>query len=122
MFWLEEGDSNSKFFHASASTRNKLNHISYLKTEAGEVVDTEQGMYAVVNEYFTNVFASSSDNTQLRQDNEERVITDNRNKLLTADVFFEEFTMAVKQMHPDKASGPDGLNPTFFPTLLDNAR
>lgn len=30
--------------------------------------------------------------------------------------------MAVKQMHPDKASGPDGLNPAFFPTLLDNAR
>lgn len=87
MFWLEEGDSNSKFFHASASIRKKLNHISYLKTEAGEVVDTEQGMCAVVNEYFTNVFASSSDNTQLRQDNEERVITDNQNKLLTADVF-----------------------------------
>lgn len=27
---------------------------------------------------------------------------------------FEEFTEAVRQMHPDKASGPDGLNPAFF--------
>lgn len=34
--------------------------------------------------------------------------------MLTAEVTFEEFIKAVKQMHPDKASGPDGLNPAFF--------
>lgn len=27
---------------------------------------------------------------------------------------FEEFTIAMSQMHPDKASGPDGLNPAFY--------
>lgn len=27
---------------------------------------------------------------------------------------YEEFRAAVKEMHPDKASGPDGLNPAFF--------
>lgn len=35
---------------------------------------------------------------------------------------FEEFTAAVKQMHTDKASGPEGLNPVFFQqfwTLLE---
>lgn len=31
-----------------------------------------------------------------------------------AGITFDEFTRAVKQMHPDKASGPDGLNPAFF--------
>lgn len=34
--------------------------------------------------------------------------------MLVADISFEEFTQAVRQMHPDKASGPDGLNPAFF--------
>lgn len=33
---------------------------------------------------------------------------------LVEDVSFEEFTEAVHQMHPDKASGPDGLNPAFY--------
>lgn len=33
---------------------------------------------------------------------------------LIEDVSFEEFTVAVHQMHPDKTSGPDGLNPTFY--------
>lgn len=34
--------------------------------------------------------------------------------MLVADLSFEEFSTAIKQMHPDKASGPDGLNPAFF--------
>lgn len=34
--------------------------------------------------------------------------------MLTMDLTFSEFTQAVKSMHPDKASGPDGLNPAFF--------
>lgn len=35
------------------------------------------------------------------------------------DVSFEEFTVAVKQMHPDKDSGPDGLNLAFFQHFWD---
>lgn len=34
--------------------------------------------------------------------------------MATRDFTFEEFTLAIKQMHPKKASGPDGLNPAFF--------
>lgn len=37
-----------------------------------------------------------------------------QNDQLTADMTFEEFTVAMSQMHPDKASGPDGLNPAFY--------
>lgn len=37
--------------------------------------------------------------------------------MLTEELTFKEFSIAVKQMHPDKASGPDGLNPTFFQTF-----
>lgn len=37
-----------------------------------------------------------------------------QNMKLTEEFSFEEFTMAIKQMHLDKVSGPDGLNPAFF--------
>lgn len=30
------------------------------------------------------------------------------------DFSFKEFSAAVKQMHPDKSAGPDGLNPAFY--------
>lgn len=36
------------------------------------------------------------------------------NEMLTSDLTFVEVIEAVKSMHPDKASGPDGLNPVFI--------
>lgn len=44
----------------------------------------------------------------------DRVVTEEQNLGLIAEISFEEFRTAVKHMHPDKASGPDGLNPAFF--------
>ncbi|XP_074352672.1 uncharacterized protein LOC141691818 [Apium graveolens] len=35
------------------------------------------------------------------------VVTEDQNGMLVSDLTFEEFTKAVKQMHPDKSSGPD---------------
>lgn len=43
-----------------------------------------------------------------------RRVTEEQNSSLVAEVSFEEFTLAIKQMHPDKSAGPDGLNPAFY--------
>lgn len=53
-FWLEEGDTNSKFFHATTSSRKKINHISSLKSD-----DDVCGLILIFNifsglEYRTN--------------------------------------------------------------------
>lgn len=45
---------------------------------------------------------------------EHRTVTAEQNRMLIDEFSFEEFTIAIKQIHPDKASGPDGLNPAFF--------
>lgn len=55
----------------------------------------------------------------LVNDNEVQV-TEEQNKALTEKLTFAEFTEAIKSMHPDKASGPDGLDPAFFPTFLES--
>lgn len=49
--------------------------------------------------------------------NEAVVLEEQNSKLvakLVAEFAFKEFTVTIKQMHPDKSPGPDGLNPTFF--------
>ncbi|XP_074346129.1 uncharacterized protein LOC141684888 [Apium graveolens] len=45
---------------------------------------------------------------------EEIKVMDAQNDMLTANLTFKEFTEAVRSMHPDKASGSDGLNRAFF--------
>lgn len=39
--------------------------------------------------------------------------------MLIANINFEEFTDALKQMYPDKAFGPDGYSPAFFQQFWD---
>lgn len=57
-FWLEERDNNSRFFHASASLRKKMNHVSFLRKDDGTVVNEHGEMCELVEEYFKGVFAS----------------------------------------------------------------
>lgn len=113
-FWLAEEDANSKFFHAYASTRRKSNFNAKLCIDDGVTVTDEADMHRVALDYFQKVFGDQMSNSQVADDNVVRVVTEDQNEMLVSDLTFEEFTKAVKQIHPDKASGPDGLNPAFF--------
>lgn len=65
-------------------------------------------------ERFSKVFMKLECNTNQLSHDAGPVISRNQNEMLTAELTFTEFIQAVKIMHPDKASGPDGLNPAFF--------
>lgn len=114
-FWLTEGDKNTKFFHAQASARKKPNHIDYLKTPNDEKVVDHEKMCDMTVTYFKEIFNGGTgiDN---RQDNAgvHRMNSENQNSKLVKELQFEEFTSVIKQMHLDKVSGPDGLDPVFF--------
>lgn len=57
IFWLNNGDSNSRFFHAYTITRKKLNHVTKLKNEDGDVVIDHEVMCQVVKEFRKAVWA-----------------------------------------------------------------
>ena len=71
-------------------------------------------MCDVVKDYFTNLFTEEEKTTGAANSASHRVLTSEQNLALTEEFTFEEFTIALKQMHPNKAGGPDGLNPAFF--------
>lgn len=71
-------------------------------------------MKRVVRDYFTNVFAGNWESDMMRHSSSPRRLSREQNVQLIQEITFEEFTVAIHQMHPDKASGPDGLNPAFY--------
>lgn len=114
LLWLNEGDENTRLFHSSASARKKLNKISFLFNNEGERIEDQDGMCKIVREYFSTLFSREENNHMAENVGGHITVTTKQNNKLTEDFSFEEFTTAVKQMHPDKASRPDGLNPAFF--------
>lgn len=71
-------------------------------------------MCNVVREYFEKLFSRADSGLEENQVSMEAVITEVQNSRLEEEFTFEEFSVAVKQMHPDKSAGPDGLNPAFY--------
>lgn len=80
----------------------------------GDRVEDQEGMCSVVSDYFTLLFTGEVEEGSLSQDRGIRTISLEQNVKLTEDFSFEEFTTAVKQMHPDKSAGPNVLNPALF--------
>lgn len=66
-FWLVEGDENTKFFHANASSKRKTNRIAYLMTDSGMRVEDHDVMCDVVKDYFLSVFTSDPINNIVHQ-------------------------------------------------------
>lgn len=101
-------------FHAVASKRKKTNFVGALKSEEGIMVSNHEELCNLLRRYYTQIFEGTNHTTVLPEFENKLQVTDAQNDMLTATLSFEEFTAAVKSMHPDKASGPDGLNPAFF--------
>lgn len=50
--WMKDGDKNTSYFHAQATTREQVNKISGLRDEFGIWVDQKEQMENVVQAYF----------------------------------------------------------------------
>lgn len=57
----------------------------------------------MVKDYFVKVFVGPDSDLLADNSVSPRIISSEQNRMLT-----------VNQMHPEKASGPDGLNPAFY--------
>ena len=114
VFWLSDGDTNSKFFHASASARRRKNSIKKLRDETGNWVSSHDDLCAVVRNYFTSIFTARHGDYGDIISCVQSKVSDDDNNSLTQPFTEKEFQEAIFSMHPDKSPGPDGLNPAFY--------
>ena len=74
-------------------------------------------MGSIALSYFQNLFSSGLPNFDGLKISLTDVVSLEENESLVAPFSKEEFTKVIKQMHPEKTPGLDGLNPGFYQHL-----
>ncbi|XP_028082975.1 uncharacterized protein LOC114284266 [Camellia sinensis] len=112
--WLNFGDRNSAFFHATIKQRHQRNQILQLKCEDGTLLSSESDINSHLFTYFSNLFSGGgSGEMDIALDVVHSVISLEMNALLIQEVVDEEIKTAIFQLGLLKAPRPDGF-PGFF--------
>ncbi|MCI04113.1 hypothetical protein A2U01_0025157, partial [Trifolium medium] len=91
VYWLRDGDTNSRFFHATASARKKRNEITKLKNEEGNTMDSQHELCDIAMSYFKQLFSPGQQSTDTVLDYIAPTITDINNEQLIAPFQIKEF-------------------------------
>lgn len=112
--WLGEGDSDNKFFHSATKNRRKVNNITELANNTGEMVGWGTSLEETMVEYFSNLFTATNTDCLPVVNHVSNRVTDEQNMTMLAYVQPKEVKAALFNMHPDKSPGPDGMSPGYF--------
>lgn len=113
--WVQFGDEPTKFFHAAATERYRLNTITSLQDDQGRELVQHDKKAALLWETYKQRMGTSEDPNMLFNLND--MISDTVDLSHLADPFTRyEIDRIVKEMPSDKASGPDGFNAKFLKT------
>lgn len=113
--WLNWGDRNSKFFHASTVQRRGRNRIVRLKNEVNEWVEGKANLFELILHHFQCLYTSEvSEISPEILLNIPSQVTAGMNQMLEARVTETEVKAAIEGLGSLKAPGPDGLNGAFF--------
>jgi hypothetical protein len=110
--WLREGDANTAFFHAVANGRRVKNYIASVRVGEELITDQERKV-----ETFTEAFFQLLGRVQPREHTLDLEALDIPTaELQDLDAMFteEEIWGVVKDLHPDRAPGPDGFTGAFY--------
>lgn len=112
-FWLIEGDRNTCFFHTKATNRKQQNTIHGLCDANGKWQENELRVEQITV-YFSNMFRSNGpmDTITLIKVGEP-IVSTNMNTFLTQEFKADEVHKALKQLHPKKSPGTNGM-PLFY--------
>uniref|UniRef100_A0A2N9FFZ2 Reverse transcriptase domain-containing protein n=1 Tax=Fagus sylvatica TaxID=28930 RepID=A0A2N9FFZ2_FAGSY len=113
--WLHAGDRNTRYFHCRATQRKRKNHVTRLRTQDGQWTATQAQVPPLFVEYYKSLFQTANpDQVEQVVEDIQCVVTAEMNSQLISEFTAVEVEIALKQMAPLKAPGPDSLPPIFY--------
>lgn len=116
--WLNLGDKNTGYFHASTKARKALNKFSVLEGPDGNPVFSEEDITTTMENYFQDIFKPIEREAGILESiiNEaiHPIVSDEVNQELIKIPEAQEIRDALFSIHPGKAQGPDGFSTCFF--------
>lgn len=119
VFWLKEGDKNTKIFHSAASNRHKKNSIVRLRDASGDWMEDKEALGGLISRYFADIFTFTAGDVEPVVEHILNCVSATDNDLLTMPYTSDEISEAIFSMHPEKALGMDGFNPSFYQNHWD---
>ena len=118
--WMSLGDRNTKYFHTKASGRKKKNTIFKLMDDRGIQRESDSEVAEAAVSYFKNLYRTSHpDKIMEVVEAVDPKVSDEMNQFLIKQFTRDEIEAALKQMHPTKSPGPDGMPAIFFQNYWD---
>lgn len=118
--WLQGGDRNTSFFHASVRGRRAKNNLSVIEDELGNSFFEEGQIVSTITDFYQCLFESNENNDfGLVQGVLQSHISDSMNEQLITIPEEEEIHQAILSINSDKAPGPDGFSASFYQAFWD---
>jgi hypothetical protein len=121
--WYREGDRNTPFFHSWANHRRKINQIQQIQDENGRIWKKPEEISKSFIEFYQALFTASGvqgvEDCLVGLDSR---VTDGMNADLLRHFSAVEVDIALKQMHPLKSPGPDGMSACFYQSAWSTVR
>ncbi|XP_020704050.1 uncharacterized protein LOC110115218 [Dendrobium catenatum] len=111
--WMEEGDCNSRFFHAFANARKNNNWISHIKTKEGKITEDANEIQKVFSDFF--LLKWKHRNCLIEGwPNPGAVINENDQAVLDVEFTREELHAIIQNSGCNIAPGVDGVTFSFL--------
>jgi hypothetical protein len=113
--WLHDGDRNTRYYQVKAANRKRKNRIYMLRGTDGDWIEDEGKLKELVNNFFKELFTEETNVKSYTSSDykfvplHEDIVQD-----LSRQISKEEIKIALFQMGPWKAPGPDGYPAGFY--------